>query len=496
MAPKEDKPTVPIQPVPEKRGYEFGGPIGAFGIVFGLPVLVYCFAFFCNDVSGCPAPSLLHPSTLSLEKLKQEIGWPEGGISALYDTQVTLWVLAYYFLSLVMQIFLPGQEVEGVVLACGGRHKYKFNAFLSAVLILAGCAAGTYLYGADFVVWTFLWDNYLQVLTANLLITVVISIWVYVRSFSIPEPGQPNPELRELAPGGHSGNVLYDFFIGRELNSRIKLPIPFVSEVSRTIDIGVFCEMRPGLLGWVLLDLSNIAHQYRTYGYITDSIVLITLFQAFYVLDALYMEPAILTTMDIIMDGFGYMLAFGDLVWVPFIYSTQTRYLAVFPLELGASGVAIVLAVSGIGYYIFRSANNQKNRFRTNPDDPRVKHLKFITTASGSKLITSGWWGTARHINYLGDWIMSWAYCLPTGVAGYVIQETINPTTGDTVRRAVQTPEVRGWGMIFTYFFLVYFGILLIHRERRDEEKCKKKYGADWDRYTSMVRSRIIPGIY
>lgn len=26
MAPKEDKPTVPIQPVPEKRGYEFGGP--------------------------------------------------------------------------------------------------------------------------------------------------------------------------------------------------------------------------------------------------------------------------------------------------------------------------------------------------------------------------------------------------------------------------------------------------------------------------------------
>lgn len=91
---------------------------------------MYCFAFFCNDVSGCPAPSLLHPSTLSLEKLKQEIGWPEGGISALYDTQVTLWVLAYYFLSLVMQIFLPGQEVEGVVLACGGRHKYKFNGVL------------------------------------------------------------------------------------------------------------------------------------------------------------------------------------------------------------------------------------------------------------------------------------------------------------------------------------------------------------------------------
>jgi delta14-sterol reductase len=50
--------------------------------------------------------------------------------------------------------------------------------------------------------------------------------------------------------------------------------------------------------------------------------------------------------------------------------------------------------------------------------------------------------------------------------------------------------------MIFTYFYMIYFGVLLIHREMRDEEKCHRKYGKDWDRYTSMVRSRIIPGIY
>ena len=95
--------------------------------MFGLPVLTYAFAFFCNDISGCPAPSLLRPSTLTLETLKSEIGWPEQGISALYDTRVTLWVLAYYVLSLLLQISLPGQEAEGVNLACGGRHKYKFN---------------------------------------------------------------------------------------------------------------------------------------------------------------------------------------------------------------------------------------------------------------------------------------------------------------------------------------------------------------------------------
>lgn len=92
-----------------------------------MPVLIYAFTFFCNDVTGCPAPSLLHPSSLSLEKLKPEIGWPEGGIAAFYDTQVTLGVLGYYFLSLLLYVFLPGHEVEGTELACGGKLKYKFN---------------------------------------------------------------------------------------------------------------------------------------------------------------------------------------------------------------------------------------------------------------------------------------------------------------------------------------------------------------------------------
>ena len=32
--------------------------------------------------------------------------------------------------------------------------------------------------------------------------------------------------------------------------------------------------------------------------------------------------------MDIIHDGFGFMLVFGDLVWVPFLYCLQTKYLA------------------------------------------------------------------------------------------------------------------------------------------------------------------------
>ncbi|KAK3082043.1 c-5 sterol desaturase, partial [Coniosporium uncinatum] len=98
-----------------------------------------------------------------------------------------------------------------------------------------------------------------------------------------------------------------------ELNPRITLP--FFS----TVNIKAWRELRPGMLGWILLDLAFIAHQYRAHNTVTDSILIVTFSQALYVFDALYMESAILTTIDIINDGFGFMLALGDLAWLPFI---------------------------------------------------------------------------------------------------------------------------------------------------------------------------------
>lgn len=361
------------------------------------------------------------------------------------------------------------------------QHNDSYGAaFSSAVMTLILAVAGTVLRGPDFWLWTFIWDHYIQLITVNYAIAFALASFVYYRSFSI-QTG--HADQRELAAGGHSGNMMYDWFIGRELNPRIALPL------LGTVDIKAFCELRPGMLGYVLIDLAFVAHQYRVHGFVSDSIVLVTLFQSVYVFDALWMEPAILTTMDITRDGFGFMLAFGDLVWLPFIYSLQARYLAMYPVKLGPLGIVGVLLPQVVGYYIFRAANNEKNRFRTDPDDPRVAHLKYMDTKAGSKIIVSGWWGTARHINYLGDFIMAWSYSLPTGVAGYQIIR--DPSMSKIVQG-----EARGWGMVFTYFYVLYFAILLIHRERRDEEKCRRKYGSDWDEYRKLVPWRILPGIY
>lgn len=92
---------------------------------FGLPALCYVFAFFINDVSGCPPPSLLHPSTFTLAKLKKEVGWQ--GWEGLINTKTVFWTFMYYFLNLVLWKVLPAQVCQGTILRTGGRLTYRFN---------------------------------------------------------------------------------------------------------------------------------------------------------------------------------------------------------------------------------------------------------------------------------------------------------------------------------------------------------------------------------
>ena len=137
------------------------------------------------------------------------------------------------------------------------------TGFLTATFLLSVLAAGTLAQGPDFPVWTFIWDNYVPLLTMNILISYFLATFVYVRSFSVQQP--KDPKNRELAQGGVTGNIIYDWFIGRELNPSVTLP--FVGE----LDIKTFLEVRPGLLGWIILDLAFMMHQWKTYGYVTDS---------------------------------------------------------------------------------------------------------------------------------------------------------------------------------------------------------------------------------
>ncbi|KAL0954525.1 hypothetical protein HGRIS_003492 [Hohenbuehelia grisea] len=424
---------------PKTTTYEFFGPFGALLITIGAPLVTYALYLTCSEESGGCPPNGLAMRT-ALQNMAQQGWW-----MSVWDTEAMLVYLGFYAFCVVAWAVLPGRIVEGVPLRTGGAKKYKINGLATFICALCIAIAVIAIRGPES--FTFFYDHWIGIITATIFMSVLQSLACYLHSF-LPS--------KLLALGGNTGNPIYDFFIGRELNPSIG-----------SFDLKSFNELRPGLILWVLIDISMACAQATRRGglaKVTDSMWLVVFFQVWYVGDSLYNESAVFTTIDIISDGLGFMLCFGCITWIPCTFSLQARYLVFAPLELGPVNTSLILLVNVTGYHIFRSANNEKNDFRNGGN---TRNLKYIHTAQGSKLITSGWWGRSRHPNYLGDIIMAFAWSLPTGF---------------------NTP--------ITYFYVTYFVILLIHRERRDDDKCAGKYGADWKTYKRIVPYRILPLVY
>eukprot|EP00887_Chlorella_sp_A99_P002849 scaffold6.g2849.t1 len=420
--------------------FEFFGPyVGPLGILLGLPAVCYGLVFACN-AAGCLSLSAAVGPGGVVAALP---GFPPG--QRLFSWEAAGVFLAWFGAQAALHLLLPGRRAQGVVLHNGQRLSYKLNALQNLAVTLAAVLYFGFYKGSLPLDWVY--DNYVALMTAAILFSTALAAYLYAASFA---PG------RLLAPGGATGYRLYDFFIGRELNPRLG-----------SFDLKEFCELYPGLIGWLVIDLAMAHKQLSTTGSVSPAMALVCAFHAVYMIDALWFEPAILTTMDITSDGFGFMLAFGDLAWVPFTYTLQARFLVDHPQALSTLAVAALLALKVAGYVMFRGANSQKDLFRRDPGHPRVAGLRTLPTERGTRLLISGWWGIARHINYFGDWVMAWAWCLPTGFQSIV-----------------------------PYFYVIYFGALLVHRDRRDDHACRLKYGRDWDKYCSIVRYRIVPLIY
>ncbi len=419
--------TKPRELNPRTTHYEFFGPLGTCFVSISLPLTILGLYVLCSS-DNCSIR--LSPTLPSLQELWHPVAFA---------------VLVFWFLFQAFIYLLPiGKTVEGTTLRNGTRLKYKMNGLYAYVVSHILFVVGYCYYKLPF---TFVYDHYLAFAVAAMVFSFLLAIYLYARSFR---------EGALLALGGNSGNFFYDWFMGRELNPR-----------NGIFDWKTFCEVRPGLIGWVLINYCMAAKQYELNGYVTNSMFLVCMFQFWYIFDCLWFEETILTQMDIVHDGFGFMLAFGDLAWLPFTYSLQARYLVDHPLDLPLWAAVGIFALNTLGYVMFRGANSQKNTFRCNPNHPSVQHLKTMPTERGTKLIVSGWWGICRHPNYVGDLIMALAWCLPCG-----------------------------FNHALPYFYPIYFLVLLIHRQLRDESHCKQKYGKDWDRFCKIVKYRLVPYVY
>jgi hypothetical protein len=406
---------------PPTTEFEFLGPYaGPIGMLFGLPLLTWVSAFYLrgyNKWTTFPTTLADVAGSFSWDNVAGSFSWHA---SAVYAAWVAGQAALYRL--------VPGPEVHGTRLRDGTRLSYPANGLSCLVLTALAATAG---HVSGFAPLTWVADHLLQLASAAIAFSFALSAYLYAASFW----GEP-------LLAANSGVAVYDFFLGRELNPR-----------ALGVDLKYFFELRPGLFAWLLVAWAALlkeveARAARGDGALPSPAMAVAVaLQTLYVCDALWSEASILTTMDIVMDGFGFMLAFGDLAWVPAMYSLQPRFLADAAAEGGAAapGAAFALAgaVAGVaGFYVFRAANAQKDLFKTNPAHPSVAGLPVIEHANG-RLLAGGWWGVARHVNYAGDLLLALGMSLCTGLA--------SPAP---------------------YFYPVYFAVLLWHRELRDDHKC------------------------
>ena len=101
---------------------------------------------------------------------------------------------------------------------------------------------------------------------------------------------------------------------------------------------------------------------------------------------------------------------------------------------------------------------------------PKLIHASYIDTDGvkhRSLLLASGFWSWARHVNYLFELMAALAWSFATGNNG-----------------------------LMAYAYFLFLIVLLVHRNLRDEEKCRQKYGKFWAEYCEQVKWNIVPFVY
>ncbi|XP_060569912.1 delta(14)-sterol reductase LBR-like [Ruditapes philippinarum] len=407
--------------------YKMGGPKGV--VMFALFFTVYTFYITAKCQTG------------EWDLLDFRLQTNDGLVA------VDLKIAAYIFLWFLAQCFLyilpiGGHREPGIILPSGDRLLYNTNALTALTANIALLAAAVAL-GYDVRRMT---SSLVSMYKASVFLCFTFSVYLYVRGGTADE--------RKKNSNGCSGNVAYDWFIGRELNPRW-----------RSLDIK-YVLFRSGIIGWIILNLCSLVENWTTFERFNSTLLLLNMIQLTYVADYFWFESGVIVSRDIVHEGLGYNILI-QFVMIPFCFCVQTRYILTNDTRLPNTAFCCIAIIYTTGYYIYRRSNSEKNDFRKNPNDPKLWYLQTMPTSSGKRLLINSWWGMCRHPNYLGDLIISLSYALCTGFSHVV------PYLGTT--------------------FLV---LLLLDRERQDNNGCKQKYGTDWDKYCRIVKYRIIPGIY
>lgn len=359
----------------------------------------------------------------------------------IFETpRVDVWIVYLSFIVCLALLgsVLPGKTYVGTPLVDGSSLKYKCNGLaLTAVFVSALVVASwTGMVDAAWVA-----DHYSQLFVVANAFALALSVYLFAKGRMV----RPKNWLKVRS-------IYEDFVMGAQLN-------PFVLGVNVK-----FFSYRPAMAGWLIVNLSFLYKQHDILGFVTMRMLFYQLATGIYIVDYFVNEPKMLSTWDIMAEHFGLMLIWGDYVFIVFAFSIQNFFLLDDTRPMSLLHILFFVLVFSTGFAIFRGANSQKHRFKTNPN---ALIFGKLPVTIGGKLLASGYWGLSRHMNYTGDLLLALSFCLPCGIDSSL-----------------------------PYFYFTYLLLLTVHREKRDEERCSLKYKSLWEDYCRYVPYRMVPFVY
>ncbi|PIA43790.1 hypothetical protein AQUCO_01800085v1 [Aquilegia coerulea] len=298
-----------------------------------------------------------------------------------------------------LQLFLPGKRVEGPISPMGNRPVYKANGMAAYAVTLV-----TYISLWWFGVFNpaIVYDHLGEIFSALIFGSFVFCILLYIKGHLAPSS----------ADSGSSGNAIIDFYWGMELYPRI----------GKNFDIKVFTNCRFGMMSWAVLAVTYCIKQYEENGRVADSMLVNTILMLVYVTKFFWWEAGYWNTMDIAHDRAGFYICWD--AWFGSIYlHFSWMYLVNHPVELGTPLALFILAAGLLCIYINYDCDRQRQEFRRTNGKCLIwgkapsKIVASYKTDNGetkaSLLLTSGWWGLARHFHYVPEILSSFFWTVP-----------------------------------------------------------------------------------
>ena len=358
-------------------------------------------------------------------------------ITIINFAEALLIFIIYIVVLFILAKVLPGKLVFSPVIADGTKIKFKLNGFLSYLLVTLGLGFAGFFSPKILV---FLYEKFWSLfLVANLFSFLLTAIFYFYY-------GEKYKNFFYFLKEFWHGSALHPEWLG--------------------VDLKMF-SYRPSLIGLCLFNFGAMAYQYSLNEFVSIPMVIYQLMMYFYLASSFQFEKGMLSMWDILAEKFGFMLIWGDYAFFPFFYCIPGIYMASLHTTSGVLWIEILLSIVLFifGFFLFRTANQQKNQFKSNPQ-AKIWHKPPKTIGNGQILI-SGWWGIGRKLNYTGEILLYFGMAMTTGFYSFV-----------------------------PYLLPIWMLVLLCHRAWRDDIRCKRKYGPLWAEYSGIAKFKMIPFIY